>query len=309
MHERKEIFQKLNCPVCNSNSFSVKYSSIWHFTKEFEIMGLPDSFNLQKSDVVICSKCHHSFLNPVISEQILNKYYSELDSVYYNKIIDPAKQMKHLADRHNQVLKIISKYAKSNCKILEIGSGYGFLLKKLQDFGFDTTGIEPSPHAFKYSSEVLNLNIIQSFLNDNSFSENEFDFILLFDVVEHIYNLSSIMGIIKKIMKPDGYVIFGTGNIDSLYAKFSGKNWFYFSFWEHVSFFSPKSVKFLANKYNLELTDLYHTSYTGNFFISIIGFIKGVIKRIFINPFLNEKHKYKINLFFDHMIVVLKNAE
>jgi 2-polyprenyl-3-methyl-5-hydroxy-6-metoxy-1,4-benzoquinol methylase len=293
-------FENNYCPICHQKDRSLIYSGITHTCNVLNILNIQKPKNVLPT-VYRCNNCQHHYLSPVINNELLNEYYSKLNSVYYT---ETNTDTNHLSIENEFIFKLINKYL-PNGKVLEIGCGYGFLLNCFHKHGYETIGVEPSPHASTFAKNKLGLNIIDSFINEDSFEENFFDIILLFDVVEHISNMDEMKRIIMKSLKPGGLLVIGTANINSLSAKFSGKGWKYFSCWEHVSFFSHRSINYFLN--DLEMTPIIikNRSYVGSFCYNSLEFFKIILKKI-INPFIKEQKRYKYNLCFDHMVIIAK---
>ncbi|MFT3978957.1 MAG: class I SAM-dependent methyltransferase [Ferruginibacter sp.] len=290
-----DAFIQTECPVCGSNKRKELFR-IDH--RESNVLSLLEVEDARKNVFVVqCEGCEHKYMNPVIKPELMDKYYSIISSEFYHNagvdfICDNTVE-------YADYLKIISKIKPSG-KVLEVGCGKGVLLKLLQDNGYQTFGIEPSPIGSKYAKEVLHLDIDNNFLHESRFRNEKFDVIIVIDVVEHILNIQPFLDDLKKVLSDGGLLFIGTGNIDSLNARIAGSNWFYYYTWEHVSFFNVKKMdQVLTSKgfknIHIRKTSLRHRPMT-NFF----EFGKNIIK-LFVNPFL--KKKYYHGLAYDHMIV------
>lgn len=77
------------------------------------------------------------------------------------------------------------KYTDNNSKILEIGCHDGYLLNKFVENGHSVLGVEPSPMA-KIAKEEYNLDVIQDFFSKESCEDEDFNFIIMRHVLEHV---------------------------------------------------------------------------------------------------------------------------
>jgi 2-polyprenyl-3-methyl-5-hydroxy-6-metoxy-1,4-benzoquinol methylase len=299
----KNVFFKQSCCVCGSDDANMVIENVVH-TNEYDVMGALkiSSIDEPKSNIYKCNKCGHYYLNPIVSEEMISTYYSKINSKYYEindiPIDNRQSESKKLINRIKSVLP--------TGRVLEIGCGYGNLLKNFSENGYEVNGIEPSPFASSYAIEKLNLNVINGFLNDTTYEENTFDIIVSFDVFEHLSSTIEMMKIIKKILKKEGLLIIGTGNIDSWYARFMGRNWWYFSSWEHISFFTPESSNYLIHSNGFKKKCIEKVSHSGSKLNNGLIFFKTLIKLI-INPILKKKYSY--NLCFDHLIIWCTNEK
>ena len=72
------------------------------------------------------------------------------------------------------------------------------------------------------------------------------------DVIEHFPDPFEALELIEKILNTDGLLIFTTFNMDSLYAKITGRNYHWILPF-HLFYFSNKTLKKLCLENNLEI--------------------------------------------------------
>lgn len=289
------FLQHINCPVCSGNDKAKLFSILHNKSQVLQILGINDKNIL--ADVVQCNICAHKYMTPVIQEELMNEYYSVLNSEFYNATND---KLTNLNEKEYYNYSNIIKGYKSRGKVLEIGCGKGFLLKTLAEQGFDCSGIEPSPKAYEFAKNVLKLNVENSFLTGSSFYKEKFDVIILIDVAEHILNMQVFMEEVNTVLKEGGIIFIGTGNIESFNAKFAAANWAYFVSWEHVSFFNKKSMRYLLEKNRFNNINITETSLQHKPMVNMLEFAKNVFKKL-MNPFLRNKYYHGIT--YDHFIV------
>lgn len=291
--------ENVYCCVCGLKSFTKIFRYENNSNKVLKVLKIN---NLPELFLYRCNNCKHHYANPQVSDSLMVKYYSEINSEYYDLNQTPKC---FFISEYNRIRNIVEKLCNSG-KILEIGSGFGFLLSKFSPEKWERYGIEPSPFAANYAETKLGIKTLQGFLDNNTFQHNYFDVIMLFDVIEHLKDPNTMLSLVNKYLRPNGYIIIGTGNIDSFHAKLLRENWGYFSSWEHVSFFSPISIKHLLNKNQLKIDKLIRVSYMGSFFINIRKLLENIIKRIIYLMFISRDQRLnkKLIIAFDHMIVI-----
>ncbi len=126
--------------------------------------------------------------------------------------------------------------------ILDVGSGYGYFRKAADDAGFKHEGIEISKHANKISKEIFGFDSNVGFLSDyvEKF-KNCFDVVVLSDVIEHVPEPTNFLKEVYSVLKPGGFVIVKTPNIDCPEAEIFGQ--YYHSLKrEHLVYFTYKSL-------------------------------------------------------------------
>ncbi len=97
-------------------------------------------------------------------------------------------------------------------KILEVGSGTGYMVKTLRNEGYDITGTEVNDNYIQFSQDEFGIKLLK--LNDKKlpFKNNSFDIVMSFDVLEHIPNTNQHLKEVKRVLKEDGQYIFSTPN-------------------------------------------------------------------------------------------------
>lgn len=298
MYTGGKNFVSIGCPLCGATEYKKKFSVFHSKSNVLKIIGIEGENPL--ADIVDCNACGHSYMTPVLKDELLSRYYSVLNSEFYSGSHDAPVNInqKEYKDYTAKIKKL-----KPSGRILEIGCGNGFLLKGLESAGYECYGVEPSPVAQAHAKNVLGLNVENGFLDQTSFYQQQFDIVILIDVVEHITDMRTFMTQVKHVMA-DGAVIFiGTGNIDSLNAKIAGPDWGYFLSWEHVSFFNRKSMQQLLASNNFSEINICGTSLQHRPLQNIFEFGKNLFKKL-VNPFLRSKYYHGIT--YDHFIVTAK---
>jgi len=117
------------------------------------------------------------------------------------------------------VIPFINEHLKINntIHVLEVGCGEAGNLKPFIDLGCKAMGVdlnkEKMQYAKDYFSNYPNGNLLTLVVEDiynmvDEFKE-DFDLIILRDVIEHIHNQEKFMNCLKKFLKPGGKVFFG----------------------------------------------------------------------------------------------------
>jgi 2-polyprenyl-3-methyl-5-hydroxy-6-metoxy-1,4-benzoquinol methylase len=125
-------------------------------------------------------------------------------------------------------------------KILDVGGGYGILVRLLRDFGLDAYWEDKfSQNLFSKGFEKIN--------------NEKYDVVTAFEVWEHYDNPENEILKIFEDLKPE-YIFIST----TLYSEsLPDLNWWYYSFetGQHISFYSIKTIEYIANlySYNFEI--------------------------------------------------------
>jgi 2-polyprenyl-3-methyl-5-hydroxy-6-metoxy-1,4-benzoquinol methylase len=92
-------------------------------------------------------------------------------------------------------------------RLLDIGCGYGFFLKKMAQFGWQAEGIEVSRPGREYARRELGLRIHAEPLEAMAFAPEHFDVVTLFYVIEHVHDPASVLEAVYRILKPNGMLL------------------------------------------------------------------------------------------------------
>ena len=205
-----------HCPMCNSDV-------------------LTDHLVLDGIRIANCLACRFMFARDALAATEIDQFY-----------IDGYHDRRHM-DGQRVNAKINVELLRSFCpdlagkSLLDIGSGYGFLLDKLRTSpARRLAGIELSQAQRKYSIDELRLET-HSRLEELD-SNDQFDVITIFEVIEHIPEPSAFIQTACGHLKRGGSLIIGTDNFVSDVVTVLGER---FPKWiphEHVSFFTPTTL-------------------------------------------------------------------
>jgi len=299
-----KYFVQQNCPVCGSKEKKVLHKDILHTCHVLEMAQVNIKNEDALCDILVCAICGHSYLSHILKDEIINYYYNAVNSEYYNQVKDSPY------DRRAADTLKFANFITDECKgaktILEVGSGMGYLLNQLKLKGFDCWGVEPSKFASTYSKDIFDLTVVTNLLTPTTFPNQQFDIVIMSDVVEHISGINELVNIAQNYLTNGGKIVILTGNADSLYAKWCGRKWLYYFSWEHVSFFNKKSIEYLFNKYSLKLNYFKNTQHSGTIARNL--FIVGHTFFSMMRNFLGIRKEVYYSMAFDHFITIGKKT-
>lgn len=99
-----------------------------------------------------------------------------------------------------------------NQNILEIGSGTGNLVNYLKQIGYNITGTELNDDYIKFASRNFNIRLVKMSGDNMQFPDESIDTVISFDTFEHIPNTDQHLNEVHRILKKNGYYLFGTPN-------------------------------------------------------------------------------------------------
>ena len=78
------------------------------------------------------------------------------------------------------------------------------------------------------------------------------DFIVAFDVLEHLPRIEEDVELIRTVLKPRGFLFVSVPNIESFIAKAMGKHWNMLLL-EHLWYFSPRTLERMMARHGFEM--------------------------------------------------------
>lgn len=222
-------------------------------------------------------KCKNIMCELIYADVRQEDIESLYEEDYYKKVYQDYESDRdiHLMN-DNILLKKIEKYFQVG-DLLEIGSAFGFFIECAKNRGWNALGLETSKYASEVAKEKYGNNVQNAdFLQENM--ENGFDVVCILATIEHVLNPSLFINKIADMLKPGGGVIMTTPNIDTLFAKFCGRRWRHIYPPFHISYFSPKSISFLIQKYGFRVLSVDSLGQYYNF-SSVLQYLFGIDKK------------------------------
>lgn len=188
-------------------------------------------------------------------------------------------------DISKKLTVLLPFFTYSDSKILDYAGGYGILVRLMRDIGYDF---------YWYDKYCKNL-----FSKGFEYEKNyQYKIVTAFELLEHLEN--PINEIEKIINRNKCETLFfstnltKTNNIDC--------EWWYFAFesGQHISFFNHKTLKYLANKFSMNI-------YSFNAFFHIFSEKQEKVKKLentfnkYLKYYPRAKEKLNSKTFSDHL--------
>lgn len=133
---------------------------------------------------------------------------------------------------------IIDKIKKKNAIILDVGCGTGSLTFELAKRGHVIDAIDISDNAVEYTrNRTKNMDVtVWKTTIENIDYKNKYDYIVLFDVLEHIEDDNHILNKAYDLLKNDGNIIICVPTIKKLYGRHD-------IYCEHIRRYNKKEIE------------------------------------------------------------------
>lgn len=164
-------------------------------------------------DVIDCVECGFTHIDPLPDPSELERvyrdeYYTEEKPAYLKRSREDARWWDLVHDERFEVFE--AALGRERRRIIDIGSGPGFFLKRGMERGWKCLGIEPSVHAAAHAAS-LGVDVVNSFLDEKVVDtlvdrDVTFDAAHLSEVLEHVPDPARILGLASSLLRPGGIV-------------------------------------------------------------------------------------------------------
>ncbi|HVT57372.1 MAG TPA: class I SAM-dependent methyltransferase [Thermoanaerobaculia bacterium] len=129
-------------------------------------------------------------------------------------------------------------------RVLDIGSGCGFLLEALARAGYEAQGLELSPHAAAQGRRRTGAPVaVGSAEQPLPFAGQSFAAITMLDVIEHLVGYAEALAECRRILRPGGKLFVITLNAGSIARPLLGRSWSFHLDPTHVVMFSAGMLR------------------------------------------------------------------
>lgn len=244
--------------------------------------------------------------NPIPKD--LDKYYQSQDYISHtdNKrsLFEKAY---HLVKQYTLSSKErrIASYVNKKGNLLDIGAGTGDFLAYAKSQKWQVVGIEPNAQA-KELAKKKGVPFVEDLAE---LSDNSFDVVTLWHVLEHVEDLEKQLLELRRIAKPNGLIIIAVPNFKSYDAAYYKEFWAAYDVPRHIWHFSKKSIEKLFAEKDIQLMNI-HPMLFDSFYVSMLSEKYKTGKMNFVKAFfigLLSNIKAVFSKEFSSHIYVLKN--
>lgn len=225
----------VNCPFCNSPRISVYMNGE---SDPFREIVYPFTFYL-------CANCLVRF--QLYSPEEAKKLYSDIQESAVRHTQSARKEMRY----EEEIINLFARF-QTRIKILDIGSGDGWLLKVAHDADSDCTGIDVSEKFAEIATNRSGVQVRVGTLHECNFGASEFNSINLDVVLMYVPEPIALFKEISRILEPGGILRVHEYDPESIAAKFSGKSYWMYSP-THLAVIPRRTLKLLARSAGLDL--------------------------------------------------------
>ena len=197
--------------------------------------------------IVRCRDCGFVFTSPRFSNPEYDRIYREVRSP---ADLDPSFERAKAA-RFQRLAAIVRKFQPHETSFLDFGCGDGGFLRQFNS---------PGGRGFEIGTEgrrmVGGCEIVTGdwgmVAGSPIFPPAAFDFVVAFDVLEHLPRIGEDLALIRTVLRTGGHFFVSVPNSESFVAKAMGKHWNMLLL-EHLWYFSPKTLERMMARYGFAL--------------------------------------------------------
>lgn len=246
-------------------------------------------YTVSKEDFEIryCQQCQTGITQNIPNQENIAKYYQSESYVSHsdtkkglvNQLYHSARRL--MLQSKYRLIKKLTRLDKG--QILDIGSGTGYFLQAMKKNSWEVIGIEADAKARQFSQEHFGLTVFSPEEIKN-ISDERFDVITLWHVLEHLHDLHGTWQHLKRLLKNEGVLLIAVPNHQSYDAKHYQQYWAAYDVPRHLWHFSPKSLQILANEHKFRIINrkmmpfdpFYIALMSEKYKANSMGFIKGL---------------------------------
>jgi len=140
--------------------------------------------------------------------------------------------------------------------ILDVGCGTGRFYEAYRAIADEVFGIEMSPEAAAVAERKgmhLHVGTLDSYDEARTF-----DVVTLIHVLEHLADPLADLSKVRRLLRPDGTLVIGTPNVDSIERKLFGRHWDNWDTPRHLALYDARSLPRLLERTGFRVEHVLH---------------------------------------------------
>lgn len=225
------------CAVCAGQSVSEMFqNSYFGNAAQAAEYFLTDRQRAVHGRIVRCDACGFIFTSPQFTAEEYEQIYRDVASIE-----KPPGRTRAISARYRRLGRQVRKFV-SGGRFFDFGCGGGEFLDCMPEFQGIGLDLRSSDYQAQHAEDSrIIVSSLDAALNAGLVAREAFEFVTLWDVVEHLPNLAQDIGKLRSLLKPDGWLFCTVPNAASVAAWVSGERWNCYLL-EHLWYFSPRTL-------------------------------------------------------------------
>lgn len=191
--------------------------------------------------IVKCEICSLVYLAQIPSKQILDSLYSE--TFFKSSKFSAGEQSSSYRNAVSRVDWALGLPRVRAERWLDLGCATGDFLLAASKQVHEVHGSDISSFAIQQARARGLANTQAGAFADLDYSIGSFDLVSMWDLLEHVADPATTLEKAHAILKPGGYLLISTGDIESIAARLTGRFWHLMIPPFHIYFFSQKTIR------------------------------------------------------------------
>lgn len=195
-----------------------------------------------------CTACALVYADPRSAPAVDYSEYYYRDGVYADYLADRDAIQRNAP----RVLEELERMVEGR-KLLDVGCATGFFLEAARARCWDVRGMEASEYASDYARRELGLQVETASIVSPPEGLPLLDVVTLWDTIEHLDRPDLALANIRRLLDPNGVLVFSTGDYASLLRRLTGKRWRLFADPTHNFFFDEETLRLMLMRAGFEV--------------------------------------------------------
>jgi 2-polyprenyl-3-methyl-5-hydroxy-6-metoxy-1,4-benzoquinol methylase len=130
---------------------------------------------------------------------------------------------------------------------LDIGCATGMLIESMKQEGWQVRGVDVCRESAEYGREHRGVDIFPGTLEEAHFPDASFSAIHFSHLIEHVPDPRGFLAEVRRVLKPGGFVIITTPNVDGFQARLFKQAW-RSAIADHLVLFSARTLSRLIHE-------------------------------------------------------------
>lgn len=211
-----------------------------------------------------CASCHTLFcVDPPPAESTATLYagtdyfenprYDSPETGGYHGYQGYLSDRRHIEAKFAQILERVERFRPAG-RLLDVGTGPGFLLSAARARGWDGEGLDLNGWAARFAREEIGVRVREGSLPDAALAADAFDAVTMMDLLEHVADPGVLVAEAARVLRTDGVLCVLTPDAGSIVSKLLGTRWPELQRApEHLVLFSARGLAALLERHGFEV--------------------------------------------------------
>lgn len=226
------LFEGIPCPLCGQAEFDVIKTA--RYSGNESAADLRQAYSASSNhklldQVVRCRGCRLHYVNPRPRPDLIIASYAAAEDQTF--VAQNAGRIHTFTKILRKVLALEGREDGGGRRLLDIGCAGAACLAAAKSLQFQTVGVEPSRWMADFGRRTYKVEVHDGVLEPGMFPEESFEFITLWDVLEHVPDPKALLDLAASLLRPDGTFLLSYPDFHSSMGRLLGKRW---PFWLSV---------------------------------------------------------------------------